>query len=343
MRRARKPNMALGRTCGWVCLCAALAVSAGAQQPPRLRLAAVVPMPGLRGRLDHMDADTAGHRLFLSALGNNTLEIFDTRTNRLIRTIRGLAAPQGVTFAPRSNRLLVASAADGFCRVFDGTTFRLLRTVRLGSDADDTRYDRRTGRVIVGYGEEGGAGLAILDGRSGGLLGRIKLPGHPESFQLAPSGPLIFVNIPTAGNVVDVVNRRQRRVVKTWNLDGARDNFPMALDAAGHRLFIICRRPAEMLVLDTETGRIFSRVPTVGDADDVWYDAARRLIFVSGGEGSIAVIAQADRDHYRPEARIQTRQGARTSLFVPPWGRLYLAVPQRGDHPAELRVYALRP
>lgn len=300
-------------------------------------------MPGVRGRIDHLDADTAGHRLFLSALGNNSLEIFDTRTDRLIQAIRGLHAPQGVTYAPRAHRLFVASAGDGICRVFAGTNFRLLHRVRLGSDADDTRYDRRTGRVFVGYGEDGRAGLAILDGRSGGLVRTIQLPAHPESFQLAPSGSVIFVNIPTAGNVVDVVDRNQHRVVKTWRLGGARDNFPMALDASSHRLFVICRRPAEMLVLNTDSGRIVARVPTVGDADDVWYDAAHKLILVSGGQGFIAVMVQAGRDHYRRVAWIKTRPGARTSLFVPQWGRLYLGVPRRGDQAAELRVYTVRP
>ncbi|MGH9445361.1 MAG: YncE family protein [Terriglobia bacterium] len=320
-----------------------VAPPAHTQETTPLRLLQKIPMPDVQGRIDHFDVDLAGRRLFMSALGNNTLEVFDLRTNKLIHTIRGLREPQGVTYAPKSHRIFVANAGDGAVRIFDGRTYKLLKTIHFPSDADDTRYDPARRHVFVGYGDDGNAGLGILDGATGNLLETIKLPGHPESFQLEESGPRIFVNIPTAGNIIAVVNRRERKIVATWTLGGARDNFPMALDEAHHCLFITCRRPAEMLVLDTRSGKIIVRVPCVGDADDMWYDAARKRIYISGGEGFISVIEQEDVNRYRRIAQIPTVPGARTSCFVPRMNRLYLAVRRRGNHAAELRVYELQP
>ncbi|MGH9397007.1 MAG: YncE family protein [Terriglobia bacterium] len=319
------------------------APAAHAQKAAPLRLIQTIPMPDVQGRIDHFDVDLAGSRLFMSALDNNTLEVFDLRANKLIRTIRGLHEPQGVTYAPQSNRIFVANGGDGICRIFDGSTFRLLKIVHFPSDADDTRYDPAARRVFVGYGDDGNAGLGILDDSTGKLLGTIKLPGHPESFQLEESGPRIFVNIPTVGNIVDVVDRNERKIVATWTVGGARENFPMALDETDRRLFITCRRPAEMLVLDTQSGKVIARVPCVGDADDMWYDAAHKRIYISGGEGFISVIQQDDVNHYQRIVQIKTVPGARTSFFAPQLNRLYLVVRWRGNQSAELRVYHIQP
>jgi WD40 repeat protein len=313
------------------------------QQSAPLRLLQTVLLPGVHGRIDHFDVDLIHQRLFMSALGNNTLEVFDLRTNRVIHVIRGLHEPQGVTYASNSNRIFVANGDDGTVRIFDGNTYRLIGTVQLPSDADDTRYDAATRQIIVGYGDDRNAGLGILDGASGKLLGTIKLPGHPESFQLDRPEGTIFVNIPTAGNRIAVVNAKEHKIVAMWSLGGAQDNFPMALDTKDHRLFITCRVPAEVLVLDTQTGKMIARVPCVGQADDMWYDEVHRRIYVSGGEGFISIITQLDVNHYRRIAQVRTARGGRTSLLVPSLNRLYLGVWGRGGQPEELRVYKIEP
>lgn len=314
-----------------------------AQVTTQLRLLQTIPLPNVHGRIDHFDVDLAGQRLFMSALGNNMLEVFDLRTNKLIHTVRSLHKPQGVTYAPESNRIFVANGDDGTVRMFDGSTYQLLKVVHFSSDADDTRYDPVTQHVFVGFGDEGNAGLGILDGATGNVVETIKLPGHPESFQMEKSGPRMFVNIPSVGNTIAVVNRNQRKIVATWTLEGAQDNFPMALDEADHRLFIDCRTPPEVLVLDTDSGRIVSRVPSVSHANDIWYDAAHKGIYVSGGEGFITVVKQEDRSHYRRIAQLKTLPGGRTSCLVPQLNRLYLGVWGRGTQPEELRVYEIEP
>ncbi|HKW89815.1 MAG TPA: hypothetical protein VJN21_13785 [Candidatus Acidoferrales bacterium] len=316
------------------------ALPCSAQQSAPLRLLHATTLPGVQGRIDHFDVDVSGQRLFMSALGNNTLEVFDLRADKLIHTIPGLREPQGVTYAPDSHLIFVANGDDGTVRIFDGATYALLKTLHFSTDADDTRYDAATKQVIVGYGDEKDAGLAILDSATGNLVSAIKLPAHPESFQLESSGPRVFINIPDAGNIVAVADRNEKKIVASWPLVGAQDNFPMALDDANHRLFIGCRTPAEVLVLDAASGKILARVPSVTHADDLWYDAAHKRVYVSGGGGSITVIAQRDADHYARIADIKTLPGARTSILVPELNRFYLGVWGRPpSQPAQLRTY----
>jgi hypothetical protein len=123
--------------------------------------------------------------------------------------------------------------------------------------------------------------------------------------------------------------------------DRAQANFPMTLDEAHHRLFVVCRKPAVLLVLNTESGDLVAKVPSVGDSDDVFYDVARKRIYASGGDGAMAVVQQEDADHYRQIARIPTVKGARTSFFVPELKLLFLAVRKQGSEPAAIRVYVV--
>jgi len=298
-----------------------------------------IPLEGVEGRIDHLGLDAKGKRLFVAALGNDTVEVVDLAVGKVTKHIRNLSTPQGIGFAPESNRLAVANDKDGFCRLYDGTSLQQTATIELKDDADNVRYDAVSRRFWVGYGD---GGLAAIDPESGKQVADVKLDAHPESFQLETRGKRMFVNVPNAGYVA-VVERETGTVIEKFPLKEAVANFPMALDEANHRLFIGCRNPAKLLVLDMETGKTVATADIVGDTDDLFYDAADRRIFVSGGEGRVTVISQTDADKYNVAGQVTTAPGARTSFFVRETGTLYVAVPHRGEQKAELRVFTVAP
>ena len=304
-----------------------------------LRQVQIIPLPNVEGRIDHFGVDTKGQRLFVAALGNNTVEVLDPREGKRLTSITGLKEPQGIFYVPASNRLFVANGDDGTCRVFDSSSYKPLETIRFSSDADNVRYDAAQNQIYVGYGE---GALGVLNAANGQKLAEISLRAHPESFRLEESGPRIFVNLPNANHTIAVVDRAKRSVIATWGLE-AQANFPMTLDEAEHRLFVVTRRPARLVALDTESGKPVASYPTVGDADDAFYDSAHKRIYITGGEGFIDIFEQRGPDQYQSLGRIRTASGARTSLFVPEFNRLYLAVPHRGKQNAEIRVYEPQP
>jgi YVTN family beta-propeller protein len=310
---------------------------ARAQPDEPLRLVGTVPLPQVEGRIDHMSIDVKGQRLFVAALGNNTLEVIDVKNGKLLHTIPGLREPQGIVYQPNTNRLFVANRADGTLRVFDGSSFQLLKTVPYGDDADNVRYDPREDRIYVGYGS---GALGVTD-RDGAKLADIKLDVHPESFQLETTGPRIFVNLPESQKIA-VVDRKTRAIIASWTTGGPQSNYPMALNEANHRLFVVCRSPARMVVLDTLSGKVVATVPAVEDCDDVFYDSARKRIYATGGAGAISVIQQQDPDHYKEIATITTAKGARTGFYSPDLGRLFVAARRDGGHPAEIRIYEVQ-
>jgi len=317
-------------------LCSTIGVTwaaIGAAQSP-LRLVQTIALPGVEGRIDHMALDSHGGRLFVAALGSNALMVVDVRAGRRIRSVTGFHEPQGVGFVASPPRVFVSNGGDGRVAVLDADSYRTLRTVQLGDDADNVRVDVSAGRVLVGFGT---GGLATLDAATGELLGRIELPGHPEAFQLQSARPRVFVNVPDS-NQVDVVDRVRQAVVARWRLD-SQANFPMALDSAGHRVFVGCRKPAQLVVLDSETGRKLATLPIDGDVDDLYFDTRSHWLFASCGSGFVDVIEASSGGSPRLVVQTPTAAGARTSQFDPAMRRLYVAVPHRGARIAELQVF----
>jgi YVTN family beta-propeller protein len=304
-----------------------------------MSLIQTIPLPNVEGRIDHLSIDIKGQRLFVAALGNNTVEVLDLSTGKVTHSISDLSEPQSAVFIPSLNKIFVTNGGNGTFQIFDGSSFAELGRVDLSGDADNIRYDSNSASIVVGYGD---GGLSFIDGESGKVGSNIKLDGHPESFQLESSGARVFVNIPSA-NEIAVVDREQKKVTSTWLMTSALSNFPMALDESQHRLFVGFRLPAKLIVFDTETGKSVASFESAGDVDDIFYDATHKMIFVIGGEGSIDIFSQQDADHYQLMTRIPTASGARTGLWVSELNRLYVAVPHRGTQEAGIQVYELQP
>ena len=305
------------------------------QGNPPLKMVQAIPLPGVEGRIDHLSVDLKGQRLFIAALGNNTLEVVDIAQGKRLRSIKGLREPQGVVYIPELDQVVVANGEDGTVRTFDGKSFMTVSSLMLGDDADNVRYDSTGGKLIVGY---GAGALGFIDAKSHKVIGTVKLSAHPESFQLEKSRPRIYVNVPDA-NQIAVVDSSKQTVITTWPVGQYRANFPMALDEANHRLFVGTRNPARLVVFDTESGKQITALNISGDTDDVFFDQENKRIYVSAGEGNIDVISQMDADHYQAAGKIATASGARTSLFVVDLHSIFLAVPHRGTQESAIRVY----
>jgi YVTN family beta-propeller protein len=300
-----------------------------------LTLSRTILLPGVEGRIDHFSLDTDGERLFVAALGNNTVEVVDLKAGKVIRSVGGFSEPQGILYLPEFQRLYVANGGDGTLRIFDGTTFASIAVLKFAGDADNLRYDSSTKKIYVGYGS---GALGIVDAEKNVIVGNIPLSAHPESFQLEKNGTRIFVNVPSS-HKISVEDRVTKKSLGSWSLGLVVANFPMALDDENHRAFVACRLQARLLIFDTQSDREIAKLDLHGDCDDVFYDAARRQIYASCGEGFIDVFSQVDADHYTLKESVKTVSKARTCLFYNQ--HLYLAIPLRGSEPAQIREYVV--
>jgi DNA-binding beta-propeller fold protein YncE len=324
--------------CLAIAFCCAWIVTVAAQNPVPLKLKETIVLPDVEGRIDHFAFDAADERLFVCALGNNTVEVLDLRKGERIHTIAGLGAPQGIAYIPEYDRLFVANDEGGVFKIYDAKSFHSIGELNFKDDADNVRYDDATKKIYVGFGS---GGIAVVNAPDGKQIGSIKLSAHPEAFELEKNGQRIFVNVPNARQVA-VIDREKGEVIAKWKTDPAFGNFPMALDETNHRLFVGCRIPSKLVVLNTESGEVVAKIDISGDPDDVFYDGKRRRIYAICGAGKIDVIDQSDANTYQASAKIKTANGARTGLFVSERDTLYVAVPHGGAQQAEIRAYQVK-
>ena len=327
------------------CIAALLLLSglAAGQETSALSLTTHIPLPNVKGRIDHSSIDLKGQRLFVAAVDNHTLEVIDLKAGQRVRTIPDLEEPQGVYYDPSTNRLFVACGGNGVTNVYDGTTFKLLATYKFPDDADNIRYDPRTKQVIVGYAgakslrkrQEGTGGLGFLD-TNGKLIQDVVIDAHPESFRLETKGTRIFVNVPD-NQEIEVVDAVKGLILARWPVTSGTSNFPMSLDEDHHRLFVGVWKPPQLLTFDTETGKQVASNPLAGNSDDLFYDASKGRVYVLTQQSFLEVFQQKDPDHYDRIARYPTPPGTGTGLFVPEMGKFFVSV--RGNPNAEVRVY----
>jgi hypothetical protein len=315
-----------------------------AKQP--LRLAKTISMPNVKGRLDHVDVDVKGKRLFVAGLENGTLEVVDVQGGKWMRSIPGFKKPQGVLYIPELNKLFVASGDDGMIRVFRGDSLELLDSIHLERGPNRVVYEPKSKLVYVGYGgKDAGKDygeVGVIDARNDKLAGDIKVVAHPSELLLDKSGTALFV-FSSIANRLQVVDANKREVVSTWTVTSEHPG-DAAFDESTSRLFVGTRTPAEMIAMDSKSGKEVAHLPTAEGMDGVYFDAGRKRVYVSGGRelpiGFAYVYQQKDADHYEIIGKIPTRGGGGTSFWSPELNRYYVAAPASDKQEAAILVYA---
>jgi WD40 repeat protein len=331
--------------CSLVGLLFALPVLVNAQSATPLRLVQTIPMPNVKGRIDHMDVDVKGQRLFVASLENGSLEVVDLRAGKWSKSVPGFKKTQGVAYVQSLNKVFVASGDDGMLRVFRGDTLELLDGIKLDLGPNRVAYDALAELLYVGYGgKDAGKDygqVGVIDAKTDKHIGDIKVEAHPAELLLDQSGNTLFVFV-SATSKVQVVDTNKREVVSTWPVSSQR-NGDGAFDEKTHRLFIGTRTPPRMLVMDSQTGKEIANLPTVEGMDGVYFDARYKRVYVSGGRdqgvGYIFAYQQKDADHCEMIGKTLTRSGAGTSFWSPELGRYYVAAPANDREEAAILVF----
>ena len=321
------------------------AATAFAQDAQPLKLVQTIPMPNVKGRIDHMEVDVKGKRLFVAGLENGSVEVVDLQAGRWTKSIPGFLKPQGIAYVAALNKLFVASGDDGMVRVFRGDTLELLDAIKLDLGPNRVAYDAGKQVLYVGYGgKDAGKDygeVGAIDARTDKKIFDVQVAAHPSEILLDKSGETLFVFISVASKL-QVIDLKKREVRATWLVSSQRPG-DAALDEASSRLLIGTRTPPELVAMDSKTGKEVAHLPTTEGMDGVYFDAVRKRVCISGGRGedvgSVFVYQQKGPDSYEIAGKIPTRPGAGTSFWSPELNRYYVAAPANGAEPAAILVF----
>src|SRR6185295_7593925 len=101
-----------------------MAIHAGAAQDP-LALVRSIDLPRVEGRIDHLAFDAATERLYVAALGNNTVEVLDLKAGTHLRSLPGFREPQGIAVAADTRAVAVANGQGDGLQLLSADDYRM--------------------------------------------------------------------------------------------------------------------------------------------------------------------------------------------------------------------------
>jgi DNA-binding beta-propeller fold protein YncE len=329
-------------SCAIVFVASLLSFAAAQTPKPALQLAKTITLNGVTGKFDSLAVDMAGNRLFIAATSNHSVEVIDLKMDKVSQSIAGLGKPHGLAWVASTGSLYVSDGALGELRVYKGAPLALAGKIKLSDDADDMVYDAVHHLLFVGHGGSDSANpgrIAVIDTRRFRLINNLSVTTHPEGLEIDTASKRVFANIANSNEVV-VIDTVTKMISAHWKLTMAADNVPLAYDNEDKLLFIACRKPGTLIVMDAVTGKEIASLPAAGGADDLFYDPAMHRVYVICGAGEIDAYQIDQASNLHPLEVLHTAAGAKTALYVPELNLLYVGVPGANEHPAEIRVYS---
>jgi hypothetical protein len=318
------------------------ASAAQSQTTGQLTLQSTIELPGGTTKFDHFAIDLTANHLFIASTGNQAVEVLDLNSGKVASSLIGFGKPHGLAWVPASGRLFASDGSKADLKVFEGAPLAQINALKLSDDADDMVYDAKTKLLYVGHGGSDAANparIAVIDTNDQSILADLPVAAHPEGLEIDTATDRVFANIADAAQIV-VIDGRTHTQAAVWKLTRAKENVPLAYDEEHQILFVACRAPARMLVVDGKTGNELADLPADAGADDMFYDAELHRVYVIAGSGTIDAYEINAGRNLRAIGITRTSSGAKTGLLVPSQHALYIGAPSIGGKPAEIMVYA---
>jgi DNA-binding beta-propeller fold protein YncE len=314
----------------WTVFAPLLGAVAAPEQRSSVQLIKSVDLPGYSGDFDHFAADYDHNRLLLAAENHGTLEVFDLKTLDHLGTVTGFGNPHSILVRKGVATVFVTDSTKHNATIRDAISYAKKQTVNLTLGSDTAKYDAVSNILYVVTGGKDvdmkTANLEAVNPDTGAKLGSIVFhDNHVEAMAFVESDPRLFINL-TQTNKLAVVERKSMKVIATWPVPPAQQNAMVAFDPAQHRLYVVCRSPGMVVVMNSDTGAVVGTQPAPLRADEVQYDESSHRLYVPGGEGYMGIYDTSDPNHLRIVEKVTTAPGAKTALLIPAMHRLFLAV-----------------
>jgi YVTN family beta-propeller protein len=310
-----------------VALC--LALSACGIDPPILEpltAMANIQLPRdqtLHPALDLLRLDHRSERLYVAHTSNDSLDIIDLKTNRVVGTVLQLRAIKAVALTPDPSIVFASDGGDGTVSVVDVSQLKIIKQIQVGGAPDAIEYDPVHDLVAVSLGK--GKQVALIDRQSYKVLGNVNLSGEPELTDIDVKTGLLFIAIHSIDQV-QVIDLGARQVVKTYKGCDISAPTGVAYDADLGRLFVA--NHIDVSVNDTLLDKCLGTVDISRGTDQLAINShLHHLYAASGGSKNLSVIDAASLKHLGFQGTGPTAVGVASD---PSTDRLYVAIGRPG-------------
>ena len=311
-------------TCALALLCAVSFVHA---EDRKYDIVKTFPVGG-DGGWDYVTVDPPAHRVYVTRASHT--QVIDSESGKLVADIKDQKRSHGVAVVPDLNRGFI-SDGGGAIVIFDLKSNEVLGKVESPTDSDGIIYDEASKKILCVCGSEKKlVSLAPdVDPKFGKLDATIDLGGEPE-FLAADGQGKAYVNLESTDEVA-VVDTKAMKVLTKYPVKPGGAPVGMSLDREHGRLFIGCRKPQKMIVMDAASGKVIADLPIGAGVDATKFDSGDA--FASCRDGTLAVVRESSPDKYEVVQTLQTKLGSRT-MGVDPQSHL-LYVPAAEYEPAQ--------
>jgi YVTN family beta-propeller protein len=278
------------------------------------------------GFWDYLNADDATGMLYVSH--GKMVHVVDMKTGKNVATITDVNGVHGIAISPEFNKGFISNGADSNVTVFNTKDFKIIEKVPVtGKNPDAILYEPFTKTVITWNGRSSNA--TVIDAKTDKVINTITLSGKPEAAVSDGKGR-VFVNIEDKSEI-SMINVKTWKVEQTWSISPGEGPSGLALDNVNHRLFSATDKL--MVIVDSETGKVVTTVPTGGRVDGAGFDPGLKRAYSSCGEGVLTVVQEENPNSFKVLANIPTQTGARTISVSSETHRIYLPTAEFGPTP----------
>ncbi|MEP7086229.1 MAG: YncE family protein [Gemmatimonadota bacterium] len=247
-----------------------------------------VQLPGAAKRFDYQSFDSTTGRLYISHMHGDRLDVFDTRSEKLVASLEEFPGATGVWAVPALHKIFVSVTGRHEVAVVDDRSLKVVARV-LGADFPDGIAYAPDERLVFVSDEHGGTDL-VIDGKTNARIGLVALGGEAGNTHYDRVSRCILVAVQTKNDLA-AIDPGTRRIVA---------RYPMACDHPHgflideqHRLaFITCEGDARLLVLDLRTMRTTASIKIPDDPDVLAFDEGLQRLYVACESGALAMFEE---------------------------------------------------
>jgi DNA-binding beta-propeller fold protein YncE len=282
---------------------------------------------GGEGGFDYVTADSAGRRLYIARSGksNPRLLAFDLDSLKQVGEIDGISA-HGAVVDPVSHHGFASSKP---ITMFDATTTATIKPITVDGNPDGLTFD--AGRVYVL--SHSAPGITAINAADGSVAGTVDLGAAPEQTVGDGKGHL-YVDLEDK-DAVGVVDAQTLAVTARYPLGDRHTPAGLAMDPRSRVLFVACRNPASLVMLNADTGAVLDTIPLGLGNDGVVFNPATREAFASQGDGTLAVVKENSPTSFTLEQTLPTQSGGKTLTLDSKTGHIFIIAAEYGPVPAD--------
>ncbi|HEV7386130.1 MAG TPA: hypothetical protein VGN89_14710 [Phenylobacterium sp.] len=282
---------------------------------------------GGEGGFDYVYADAGGRKLYIPRNGASArIMVLNLDTLEAVGEIAKTNA-RGAAADAKSGHGFASSKPVA---MWDAKTLAPIKTIEVAGNPDGILGDPANQRIYVL--SHTAPNVTAINAVDGSVVGTIDIGGAPEQAVTDGKGHL-YIDVEDKDQVA-VVDTKTLTKTGVYSLDG-KCGTPagLAFDVKHHVLFVACRNPAVMAMLDSATGKILGVLPIGVGVDGAVFNPATQEAFSSQGDGTLTVIKEVSPTQFAVEQTVQTKVGAKTLTLDSKTGRLFLIAAEYGPPP----------